>query len=69
MNPRKLHLDDKTHSERHEYPEGLFVTDGEVHLIVDGKPVRMSAGGIYIVPPGTPHSVRPGPEGTVVSFE
>jgi quercetin dioxygenase-like cupin family protein len=69
MKLKKLQLDDEPHSERHDYPEGLFVTDGEVHLIVDGHPLTMSAGSLYIVPPGTPHSVLAGQEGTVVSFE
>ena len=68
MKLKKLQLDDEQHSELHDYPEGLFVTDGEVHLIVDGKPVAVSAGGMVIVPPGTPHHVDAG-GGTVVSFE
>jgi mannose-6-phosphate isomerase-like protein (cupin superfamily) len=69
MKLQKLQLDDEAHSERHEYPEGLFVTDGEVHLIVDGKPVALRAGGMYIVPPGTMHSLAPGGNGTLVTFE
>jgi mannose-6-phosphate isomerase-like protein (cupin superfamily) len=70
MNLRKLQLRHEPHSdERHDYPEGLFVTDGQVDLIVDGKTVAMSAGGMYIVPPGTLHSIPACGNGTLVSFE
>jgi quercetin dioxygenase-like cupin family protein len=70
MNLHVLQVDDKAHlDESHDYPEGLFVTDGEIHLLVDGKAIAVNAGGLYIVPPGALHSVAEGSNGTLVIFQ
>ena len=70
MNLKILQLDNEEHSEEsHEYPEGLFVTEGQINLLVDGKAVAVNAGGMYVVPPGALHSVVPGSKGTLVIFE
>jgi len=37
----------------------LFVTDGEIHLLVDGKAIAVNAGGMYIVPPAWCTASRP----------
>ena len=58
----------ETHSESHDYPEGLFVTDGQIRIFVDGKAVAVKAGGLYIVPPGALHSIACS-NGTAVIFE
>ncbi|HSP14760.1 MAG TPA: cupin domain-containing protein [Thermoanaerobaculia bacterium] len=70
MSLKLLQLDDDPHlDERHDYPEGLFVTDGQIRLLVDGKAIAVKAGGLYIVPPGTLHSIAACSNGTAVIFE
>jgi len=70
MNVKVVQLNNEQHShESHEYPEGLFVTEGKINLFVDGKAVAINAGGMYVVPPGALHSVVPGSKGTLVIFE
>ncbi|HEY8180675.1 MAG TPA: cupin domain-containing protein [Thermoanaerobaculia bacterium] len=65
-----LHLDHQAHdSERHDYPEGLFVARGQAKVIVDGQPVAINTGGMYIVPAGKIHSVETDGQGTVVIFD
>jgi quercetin dioxygenase-like cupin family protein len=66
---RLLQLDEPHYNEEHEYPEGLFVTDGKIDLLVDGKAIAVHAGGMYIVPPGAMHSVISGKDGTLVIFK
>ena len=69
MSLKVLQLNEPHLDEEHEYPEGMFVTDGKIDLLVDGKAIAVNAGGMYIVPPGTVHSVIPGTNGTLVIFE
>jgi mannose-6-phosphate isomerase-like protein (cupin superfamily) len=65
-----LQLDHEAHeAARHDYPEGLFVARGQAKVIVDGQPVAINAGGMYIVPAGTIHSVETDGQGTVVIFD
>ena len=65
-----LQLDHEAHDEeRHDYPEGLFVARGQAKVIVDGQPVAINAGGMYIVPAGRLHSVETDGRGTVVIFD
>ena len=65
-----LHLDHQAHAdERHEHAEGLFVARGQINLVIDEKRVAVSAGGWFVVPAGTLHSVEPGSSGTVVIFD
>ena len=65
-----LQLDHQAHAaERHDYPEGLFVARGRARVIVDGQDVAINTGGMYIVPPGTLHSVETDSQGTVVIFD
>ena len=65
-----LQLDHEAHdAERHDYPEGLFVARGTATVIVDGQKVAINTGGMYIVPPGTLHSVETDGQGTVVIFD
>jgi quercetin dioxygenase-like cupin family protein len=59
----QAHLD-----EQHEFPEGMFVTTGKINVLVDGKAIAVSAGGMLIVPPHTVHTVLPASEGTLVVF-
>jgi len=55
-------------NEQHEFPEGMFVTNGKVNVLVDGKAIAVSAGGMLIVPPHAVHTVMPASEGTLVIF-
>jgi len=65
-----LQLDHQSHAdELHDHPEGLFVARGQINLIVDEKRVAVNAGGWFVVPAGTLHSVEPGSSGTVVIFD
>jgi mannose-6-phosphate isomerase-like protein (cupin superfamily) len=65
-----LSLDYHAHaSELHDYPEGLFVARGQAKVIVDGQPIAINTGGMYIVPAGVLHSVETDGKGTVVIFD
>ena len=65
-----LQLDGEAYpSERHDHPEVLIVTDGSVNIVVDGKPVALNTGGMYVVPPGAMHNVAEGSKGTLVIFD
>lgn len=55
--------------ERHGAAEALLVLDGLLELEVDGRPVPVRAGELYLVAAGTPHTVRPGSRGTLVIVE
>ncbi|MFJ1705714.1 cupin domain-containing protein [Kitasatospora sp. NPDC088346] len=55
--------------ERHAAAEALLVLDGRLELTVDGHPVSVGPGGLFLVPPGTAHAVRPGSRGTLVVVE
>ncbi|MEU1676001.1 cupin domain-containing protein [Streptomyces roseifaciens] len=55
--------------ETHDAPEALLVLEGRLELDVAGEPVPVEAGGLYVIPEGTPHAVRPGSHGTLVIVE
>ena len=66
---RLLQLDHDSHPpEQHDYPEGLFVARGAIHLTVDGKRFDIKKGGMFVVPPGALHSVEGGGDDAVVIF-
>ncbi len=69
MNLKVLQLTETHSEEQHEYPEAMFVTNGRINLLVDGKAIAVNAGGMFVVPPGSVHSVVPGGEGTLVIFD
>ena len=69
MNVKLLQLSESHEDEQHEYPEGLFVMNGQIDLLVDGKAIAVHEGGLYIVPPGAVHSVASASDGTAVIFE
>ena len=43
---------------RHPGEEMIYVTDGVLEYVVDGKTVRAKAGEVLFVPYGVPHSAR-----------
>lgn len=49
----------------HKHPHEQFgvVLSGELTLTVDGKPLLLRAGDMYIVPGNVPHSAKAGQEG------
>jgi mannose-6-phosphate isomerase-like protein (cupin superfamily) len=47
------------HEHQHEQEEVWHVVDGEIALTIDGEEQVMTAGCVAVVPPQTPHSVRP----------
>ena len=55
--------------ERHDHPEGVVVTRGAIQLIVDGTPITIREGSMYVVPAGALHHVEAGRNDTVVIFE
>jgi quercetin dioxygenase-like cupin family protein len=67
-NIKVLELSHEHLEEEHEFPEGMFVTTGKINLLVDGKAIAVSAGGMLIVPPHAVHTVMPASEGTLVIF-
>ncbi|MFD3456381.1 cupin domain-containing protein [Streptomyces sp. NPDC058691] len=55
--------------ESHRAAEALLVLDGRLELEVDGLPVSVRAGELFMVAAGTAHAVRPGSRGTLVIVE
>ena len=48
----------------HPGPESSYVLEGEVTLLVEGKPPQQfKAGGVFNIPPGTIHDAKTGPGG------
>ena len=47
------------HEHHHEQEVVWHVVDGEVVLVIDGDEHRVAAGGAAVIPPNTPHAVRP----------
>jgi mannose-6-phosphate isomerase-like protein (cupin superfamily) len=55
--------------EAHGVAEALIVLDGTLELLVDGAPVTVAPGELYLVRAGARHAVRPGSRGTLVIVE
>lgn len=55
--------------EQHPYPEALLVLEGTMNLLVGDDSIPVSAGSVYVVPPGQRHSVGPGSHGTLVIID
>ncbi len=55
--------------ESHDFDEALLVLDGQMKLDIQGRPVELSAGEVFIVPAGVPHAVAPGSYGTLVIID
>ena len=47
------------HEHQHEQEEVWHIVEGEVALTIAGSETIVTAGSVAIVPPHTPHSVRP----------
>jgi quercetin dioxygenase-like cupin family protein len=47
------------HEHQHEQEEVWHIVEGEVALSIAGEEQVLSAGSVAIVPPHTPHGVRP----------
>lgn len=52
--------------ESHGAAEALLVLDGRLELEIDGTPVSVQAGELFMVAAGAAHAVRPGSRGTLV---
>jgi mannose-6-phosphate isomerase-like protein (cupin superfamily) len=69
-NLKVLRMDAAAYDEEvHPYDEALLVVDGVMELVVDGVPVTVDRGNIYVVPAGVPHAVAAGSRGTLVIIE
>ncbi|MEU8892151.1 cupin domain-containing protein [Streptomyces sp. NPDC048442] len=55
--------------ESHGAAEALLVLDGRLELEVEGAPVSVRAGELFMVAAGAVHAVRPGSRGTLVIVE
>ncbi|WP_354637762.1 cupin domain-containing protein [Kitasatospora camelliae] len=55
--------------ESHGADEALLVIDGRLELEVNGVPVAVRAGELYLMPAGAVHAVRPGSHGTLMIVE
>jgi quercetin dioxygenase-like cupin family protein len=55
--------------ERHDHPEGLVVTRGEIQLFVEGESIAMKEGSMFVVPAGVLHSVETRNDDRVVIFD
>lgn len=49
-----------------EFAELLVVIDGQMALEVDGQTVVLKSGDYFVIPPGKPHRVLPGSNGTLL---
>ncbi len=47
------------HEHQHEQEEVWHIVQGEVALCIDGEEQVLTAGCVAVVPPDTPHAVRP----------
>lgn len=69
-NLKVLRMDESAYDEEvHDYAEALLVLDGCMNLTVAGEVIHVSAGEIYIVPPGVPHGVAAGSGGTLLIID
>ena len=51
----------------HPGPESSYVLEGEVTLLIEGKPPQqLKAGGVFNIPPNTIHDAKTGPAGAKV---
>jgi len=65
-----LRMDDAAYPEEsHDYAEGLLVIEGQMRLRLDGQLMRVGAGQLCVVPPGVPHSVEQGSQGTLLILD
>ncbi|WP_282204197.1 cupin domain-containing protein [Kitasatospora fiedleri] len=55
--------------ESHRTAEALLVLDGRLELLLEGTPLPVRAGELYVVPARTAHAVGPGSRGTLVIVE
>ena len=66
-NLKVLRMDESAYDEEvHDYAEALIVLNGCLNLTVAGQVVHVSAGEMYIVPPGVPHGVAAGSGGILL---
>ncbi|MFI1257169.1 cupin domain-containing protein [Streptomyces netropsis] len=65
-----LRMDDGgLEEEAHADAEALFVLDGCLELTVEGVPMAVRTGELYVVPPNTAHAVRRGSRGVLMVIE
>lgn len=55
--------------ESHDVAEALLVLDGRLELVVDGTPLSVRAGELFLVAAGAVHTVGPGSRGTLLIVE
>ncbi len=70
INARLIHTDKVSHSwvditagasfpeHRHPHEQIVSVLEGELELVVEGKPHRLTAGLVFVIPPNAPHYGR-----------
>ncbi len=69
-NLKVLRMDGTSYPEEsHDYPEGLLVAEGQLHLTIAGDAITVRAGELFVVPPGVAHAVAPGSIGMLVIFD
>lgn len=69
-NIKVLRMDEQSAEEEiHDYNEGLLVIEGKLLLEVEGEPVVVESGGLYVAEAGVPHTVLPGSRGTLVIID
>ncbi|WUR11747.1 cupin domain-containing protein [[Empedobacter] haloabium] len=66
-NIKILKMDGQSYpAETHDYAEALIVLDGKMFLTVEGEPVEVPAGEMYLMRAGVAHAVEPGSHGTLM---
>lgn len=69
-NFKVLRMDGQAYpDESHDFDEALLVLDGRMNLLMQGEPIEVRAGEVFIVPAGVPHAVAPGSHGTLVIID
>ncbi|WEF33535.1 cupin domain-containing protein [Pseudoduganella chitinolytica] len=56
-------------AETHDYTEALVVLDGKMFLSVNGEPVEVAEGEMYLMRAEVPHAVEPGSHGTLMIID
>ena len=41
---------------RHIHEQITFIIEGQLDMVIDGKPCSLTTGMYYVIPPNTPHS-------------
>ena len=69
-NVKVLRMDGQPYpDESHDFDEALLVLEGQMNLLIQGQPIEVGTGEVFIVPAGMPHAVAPDSHGVLVIID